>query len=203
LITKTHLSFSSYFIPRLIVTMSSSDKSGPQIPPAADGDVQSGAGKGVYVNQPTVRPDMIMAANNARNPANKPVDIDGKRKWTYNLFGCFDAFGKCCVALWCPCLIYSENKSRMRALHYSGQPHPTGGDLLSGDCCIYGLLACGCGSGWILDCILRAEEREREKISGDCCTDWLVSCFCVSCGQIQLSRELEAEEKFLMNEFIA
>jgi len=170
-----------------------------QIPPPAYSGGQYGADKGGYINQqPTLQPDRIMAPINACNPANKPYAIDGKREWTYPLCGCCDVLDTCCVSFWCPCLIYSENKSRMRALQFTGQPHPKGGNLLSRDCFIYGLMSWGFGGGWIFNCILRGEERDRARIAGNCCTDCLVSVFCASCGQVQVNRELVAEEKCFM-----
>lgn len=48
-----------------------------------------------------------------------------------------------------PCVIYSQNKTRLEHLERQGYPHPTGGESFGGDCCIYYLVA-GLGCHCIL-----------------------------------------------------
>ena len=59
-----------------------------------------------------------------------------------------------CMSMWCPCIVYSKNKQRLRSLKTQGTPLPGGGDTFDGDCCIYTLLDM-CGLGCILQVCLR------------------------------------------------
>ena len=62
-----------------------------------------------------------------------------------------------CVAWWCPCIVYGQNKTRLEYLDKTGQAHPDGGESFGNDCLIHGLLTCCGGWGWILQ--VRTPER--------------------------------------------
>ena len=54
-----------------------------------------------------------------------------------------------CFAAWCPCIVYSRNRQRLRSLQYQGIPLPSGTEANDAQCCIYcGLLLVG--YGWVL-----------------------------------------------------
>lgn len=109
-----------------------------------------------------------MSTGGNRNALNKPFDSKGEREWSHGFCDCFGDFGTCkfychsaliqqwwtthfpgCISWFFPCIIYSQNKTRLEALERTGQPHPSGGDSIGGDCCIHaGLTFCGCG--WVL-----------------------------------------------------
>lgn len=56
-----------------------------------------------------------------------------------------------CVACWCPCLTYAQNKSRLEYLERSGgAPHPEGGEMINTDTIIFGAVHCITGFGWLL-----------------------------------------------------
>lgn len=115
-----------------------------------------------------VAPMQVLGGN--RNAKNCPVGSDGKRDWSHGLCDCFGSCGTCtliqhsylyvsnqlsnhlsvgCMSIWCPCIVYSKNKQRLRNLKTHGTPLPGGGDTCDGDCCLY----CGLGLfglGWVL-----------------------------------------------------
>ena len=49
--------------------------------------------------------------------------------------------------MWCPCVVYSKSRQRLRHLENQGTPLPGGGETFDGHCCIYGVLG---GYSWIM-----------------------------------------------------
>jgi Cys-rich protein (TIGR01571 family) len=171
---------------------------------------------------------MQIASNT--NPRNLPLDSDGKRDWSHSLFGCFSDWGTCMfaqssfllgcrtlisftglTATFCPCILYSQNGSRLNHLAYQGSPHPSGGDAFTGACFGYTVTACvgvscflqvrlsvpigsRCQNLITTQSIQRGNTRARYRISGNGCTDLLAACCCHICDLVQESREIELEE---------
>jgi len=134
-----------------------------------------------------------MSAGGNKNALNLPVGPDGKRDWSYGLFDCFSVCGLCCFAAWCPCIVYSRNRQRLRSLQYQGIPLPSGTETNDAQCCIYcGLLIAG--YGWVLQIRTREEIRERYGIRSSPINDCLVSWCCNPCSLTQERREIELEE---------
>ncbi|KAI0286348.1 PLAC8 family-domain-containing protein [Russula brevipes] len=133
-----------------------------------------------------------MSLGGNRNALNCPIGPDGKRDWSHGLFGCFSAFGVCCVSCWCPCIVFSKNKQRIHSLE-QGTPLRGGGDTFDDQCCIHGCLSV-LGYGWIMQISTRGHVRDRYRIAGggvgDCCASWC----CTPCALTQESREIELEE---------
>ncbi|KAF8467966.1 PLAC8 family-domain-containing protein [Russula ochroleuca] len=115
-----------------------------------------------------------------KNANNCPIDADGKRNWSFGLFGCFSSWGLCCHAYWCSWADRSKNKQRLRHLQIHGTPLPGGGKL--------GILGL---KGVVKN---RTEARERYGIRGSAFGDCLTMCFCHSCAVTQLRQEIELEE---------
>jgi Cys-rich protein (TIGR01571 family) len=122
-----------------------------------------------------------------------PIGPDGKRGWTYGLMSCSDRCGLYCCATWCPCVVYSKTRQRLRSLQYQGHPLAGGGDRYSDHCCIYTALLF-IGHPWIMQVQPRAEIRERYAIRGNIINDWLASLCCNPCALTQERREVEVEE---------
>jgi hypothetical protein len=75
----------------------------------------------------------------------------GQRQWSYDLLDCFGDFGTCCLATWCPFIVYQQVKNRLDYLRMHERPDPErGGSGFGSDCCLYLLLNCCCRLGWIL-----------------------------------------------------
>lgn len=73
-----------------------------------------------------------------------------ERSWSNDFFDCFSACGTCCLATWCPCMVYQQVKNRLDHMQRAGRPDPErGGSGCGGDCCLYGTLTACCGLGWI------------------------------------------------------
>ncbi|KZT22704.1 PLAC8-domain-containing protein [Neolentinus lepideus HHB14362 ss-1] len=146
--------------------------------------------------QPMATQGMSFSPGGNRNAKSLPYDSNGEREWSNGICGCFDSFGTACLAIWCPCIAYSRNKSRVEYLEKKGVAHPDGGDSCTGDCCCYTTLGLF-GFGWILQMGTRAAVRTRYRIKGggfgDCCTAWCCTC----CELTQESQELELEEQSL------
>ncbi|KAJ6491132.1 PLAC8-domain-containing protein [Mycena sanguinolenta] len=129
-----------------------------------------------------------------RNAAGKPLDSNGKREWSHGLCGCFEDFGTCCYACWCPCIVHGKNTQRLGHLNSNGRPDGDGGSCCSGSCFGYCLLA-SCGLQWILQCSARGDTRQRYGIDGGGCGDCCTTFCCSLCDLVQVSREIELEEK--------
>jgi len=122
-------------------------------------------------------------------------DANGERDWNNGLLDCFGDCGTCCLAYFCPCIVYQQVKTRIDHLQANGRPDPQhGGSGFGGDCFIHGLLTGCCGLGWVLQMSTRATLRTRYKIRGGGCTDCLAAFCCMPCELTQESRELEVEE---------
>ncbi|KAJ7173616.1 PLAC8 family-domain-containing protein [Mycena filopes] len=130
-----------------------------------------------------------------RNAAGKPLNSNGKREWSNGLCGCFEACGTCCHACWCPCIVHGKNKQRLNHLQGQGSPDPDGGSCCSGACWGHCLLTSFLGAGFVLQCMNRGDVRGRYGIEGGCCGDCCGSFCCGPCDLVQVSREIELEEK--------
>jgi len=122
-------------------------------------------------------------------------DANGQREWSNDLLDCFGDCGTCCLAYFCPCVVYQQVKQRLDHLQRDGRPDPElGGSGCGGDCCLYGTVLAFCGIGWVFQIGTRSSIRTRYRIRGGGFTDCLASCLCVPCELTQSSRELEVEE---------
>ncbi|KAF9480727.1 PLAC8-domain-containing protein [Pholiota conissans] len=147
--------------------------------------------------QPT--PQMTIGAGN-RNAKGLPVDADGKRDWSFPLFGCLGDMSKCCWACWCPCIIHSQTRRRLDHLNRNGVPDPNPDKKINGDSVVYALIEAAFDMGWVLQIATRKDIRTRYNIRGsatsDCCTPFC----CTACDLVQGAREVELEELSFKNE---
>ncbi|KAF8524477.1 PLAC8-domain-containing protein [Gautieria morchelliformis] len=146
-----------------------------------------------YQMQPGPTPQMMVAGGN-RNVKNLPFNAAGEREWSNGFCSCCDDCGTCFLSAFCPCIVYSQNKSRVEHLERQGYPHPDGGASCTGDCCVHCLLA-GFGFGWVLQMGARSAIRLRYRIAGGAFGDCCAACCCTPCELTQGSRELELEER--------
>ncbi|KAH9957326.1 PLAC8 family-domain-containing protein [Russula dissimulans] len=137
-----------------------------------------------------------MAVGGNKNSLNCQIGPDGKREWSHGLFDCFSTCGLCCWAAWCPCVVYSKNKQRLRHLRYQGTSLPGGGEPCDDHCYIHGGLTL-LGYGWVLQVHERAEARDRYGIRGSAAGDCFTSWCCRPCALTQERREIELEENSL------
>lgn len=101
--------------------------------------------------------------------------------WQNGLCGCFDDCGSCCLGIWCPCILYGQNKSA------------TTGEGCIGGCCTFFCLQVF--AGFLIPCVAAGNRSTIRQIYGlpaqpcdDCCT----YCFCGACALCQESRELKS-----------
>jgi len=161
---------------------------------------------GVITQEPKQQPPMSYSNFNGRqssaqdplNPLARRKDANGERDWNYGLCDCFQTFGTCCYACWCPCMVYGETKSKVQYLQVHGRPHPKGGDSCGAWTWAYCILHSFCYVGPCFQCMLRGEVRQRHRIKGNPFTDFLSSCCCGPCEQTQELREVEDEERVLL-----
>lgn len=107
-----------------------------------------------HYNQPPMQqqpqatqPMALTPGGGNRNALNKPYDQSGQRDWSHGLCDCCGDAATCVFAWCCPCMVYSQNKSRLQHLAQQGTPHPKGGEMFGGDCAIHALLlyfGCAC-----------------------------------------------------------
>ncbi|KAL7410793.1 PLAC8 family-domain-containing protein [Mrakia frigida] len=131
-----------------------------------------------------------------RNAMGLPHDVDGRRDWSHSIFSCFDRPETCCLSCWCPCVMYSRNKSRLHHLSEFNVKHPQGGDSVSSDCFLHCCLNTVVGLGWLLQIGTRGATRDRYKIQGGACEDCVSIWACNPCTITQETREIELEEQF-------
>ncbi|KAI8816952.1 PLAC8 family-domain-containing protein [Fimicolochytrium jonesii] len=101
------------------------------------------------------------------------------KDWTFGLFDCFGDCGSCCLAMFCPCIVYGKNKQSLNK-----------SDGCGGDCCIYCITNPCCsacvGAGG------RASIRSKFNITGDGCSDCMAHWCCMPCALTQEKREIDA-----------
>jgi Cys-rich protein (TIGR01571 family) len=86
-----------------------------------------------------------------------------KRDWNHGLLDYCDDHSTCCLALYCPCIVYQQVKQRIEHLRQIGQPDPAhGGSGCGFDCCLHCILSAGC-AGWALQ--VRHDTIHREYIN--------------------------------------
>ncbi|KAH9993560.1 PLAC8 family-domain-containing protein [Russula vinacea] len=141
-------------------------------------------------------PMQVGGGGGNRNAKNCPVDGDGKRDWSFSLWDCSDRGDLYCWSVWCPCVVYSKNKQRLRSLQNQGTPLPGGGERYDKECCIYGALTV-IFLGWTRQVRTRTEIRERYGIRGDSSEDCTTSLCYQQLALIQERREIELEENSL------
>jgi Cys-rich protein (TIGR01571 family) len=149
-------------------------------------------------NQAQPMPQSGMNPKGPGGPAGAQYDANGERDWSNGLLDCFGDCGTCCLAYFCPCLVYQQVKNRITYLNLNGRPDPQrGGSGFGGDCILWGALTGCCGLGWVLQMSTRATLRTRYRIRGGGCTDCLAAGCCMPCELTQESRELDVEEGYL------
>ncbi|KAI0064859.1 PLAC8-domain-containing protein [Artomyces pyxidatus] len=129
-----------------------------------------------------------------RNALNKSMGKDGQREWSFGLCSACGDCGTCCMAWWCPCIVYGKNRQRLDYLQTRGVPRPDGGETFNSHCMLDCLLGC-VGIGWVLNIGTRSDVRARYRIRGSVCGDCCVAYWCVPCDLVQEHRELELEER--------
>ncbi|KAG8916290.1 hypothetical protein FRC02_004071 [Tulasnella sp. 418] len=153
----------------------------------------------IQQQQPQPTPPMQPTASGLggnRNFLNKPLDQDGNREWSHGLCSCTEQCGTCCLAEFCPCMVYNQNRSRRGHLERNGIPHPQGGETCGRDAWLYTVLTLGCmGAGVFLLISDRGVIRKRYSISGNLSTDCVTAWLCHACALTQQARELELEEQ--------
>jgi len=128
------------------------------------------------------------------NALNRPFDSQGEREWSFKLCDCCgDGWTVCMKSTFCPCVIYSQNKTRLDHLEREGRPHPDGGDSCGTDCLIYYCLG-SINWSWLLQMAERTRLRRRYSIEGSGFGDCCESFWCGCCANIQAARELALEE---------
>lgn len=164
----------------------------PTLPPPAK---TAGTRVRVVRIQPPPTPPMHTNGG-SKNALRKPVDQRGHREWSYDLTDCVGDCGTCCFALFCPCIVFSKNKTRLEHLKETGERHPDRGTGFTRDC-FYHFLLCAVCCNCLIQSGVRSKIRSRYRISdvgSDCCTGLC----CTSCELTQESRELELEEESLI-----
>ena len=177
---------------------------------------------------------MIRPVGN-KNALDREVGADGLRDWSYGLLDCCAVPRLCtttnsigpsllflfffetpffsgCWATFCPCIVYGQNKQRLRHLHHRHRPLAGGGDNFNQHCRAYCCMAVPCFY-WVFQVCRngldskqvpvlrgaqmgsRADIRNRYDIRGDSVEDCLSSLCCRSCALAQERREIELEEK--------
>jgi Cys-rich protein (TIGR01571 family) len=173
-----------------------------------------------------------------RNALNREIGEDGLRDWSFGLFDCcstgrlcnktypigpsflyaltwtlfFFSFVTGCSATFCPCVVYGQNRQRLRQLHRHATPLQGEGERCNQDCRLYCCMAVPCFF-WVFQVCSewwtsglhvesrgiqmgsRSDIRNRYDIRGESHEDCLNSLCCRPCALTQESREIELEEK--------
>ncbi|KAH9962162.1 PLAC8 family-domain-containing protein [Russula dissimulans] len=135
-----------------------------------------------------------MLSGGNRNALNREIGTDGLRDWSFGLFNFCSACNLCCWATFCPCVVYGQNKQRLRHLQREGAALPSGAKRVSEDCRGFCCMALPCFY-WVFQMGSRTDVRNRYDIGGGPLKDFFDSVCCLPCALTQESREIELEEK--------
>ncbi|XP_021362857.1 cornifelin homolog A-like isoform X1 [Mizuhopecten yessoensis] len=121
-----------------------------------------------YNQQPTTSVTNVIVTQ--PEPASNPLmltGLQGHRKWTTGLFGCFDDIPMCLLTLCCLPFVECKNASRLE------------------ECCCIPY----CVPGGTI--IVRARLRTIGGIQGSVCNDCMTLACCGPCAVCQMSREMD------------
>ncbi|GAA5885768.1 hypothetical protein JCM3774_001120 [Rhodotorula dairenensis] len=131
-----------------------------------------------------------------QQPQQQQLQHGQPREWSTGLCSCGDNFGEFCVSCWCPCIGYSQYKTRLESLQLNGTAIPPGQAPSCGPPgVLYLAVHCLTGLGFIFDFMARTEIRTRYNISGNAIGDCCAAYCCIPCVQSQHSREIRLEEE--------
>ncbi|KAL6714797.1 hypothetical protein ACLMJK_007057 [Lecanora helva] len=107
--------------------------------------------------------------------------------WRYGLFDCFSPMNTCCLAYWCPCILFGRTKHA-----FEGDPNAS---ACNGSCCAWTALAMLLNPAQsLLQMSQRGAMRQRYGIESNSLNDCLLSCCCGCCTLIQEDKELRSHE---------
>ncbi|CAG8514495.1 8868_t:CDS:2 [Ambispora leptoticha] len=96
--------------------------------------------------------------------------------WKHGLFDCFNNMGDCCLACWCPCIIYGKTKSKA-----------DGSDETAQCCCFFCAMCIGF---WCcLGTVNRGDLRNKKNIQGGLIEDAAIWWCCTPCALVQEHQE--------------
>ncbi|POY76131.1 hypothetical protein BMF94_0854 [Rhodotorula taiwanensis] len=148
--------------------------------------------------QPSATARMLVGG--ARNSMAQEVGLDGMRDWNHELCSCHEAPALTAAACFCPCLVYSANRSRLTHLAATGQPNPAP-QHIGLWCGLYALAPQLGGIGQAaMQFVSRFQTRQRYSIRGNMVEDALIGTFCTTCSLVQEARELQDEEEALQQQ---
>jgi len=101
-------------------------------------------------------------------------------KWSFGLCDCCCPVSTCCLATWCPCILYGKTYAREH-----GDPDSNG---VNSNCLAYYLLTC-IGGACIIQFIGRGATRERYGIQGSTCGDFCAAWCCGCCVLVQEEKD--------------
>ncbi|KAH9807922.1 PLAC8 family-domain-containing protein [Melampsora americana] len=145
------------------------------------------------INQPAYQVPMSMNQPQDEKLGMQPMSLETRprRAWRHGLCQCHQECGTTCLSIWCPCMVYGRNHSKLSYMKIHNEPHPTGGDSCGPMSWLFTAVNCSLAAGWILQFIQRGEIRERYLIEGSACGDFCGACWCMCCQQVQEARELQ------------
>ncbi|KAK8931122.1 Cell number regulator 10 [Platanthera zijinensis] len=101
-------------------------------------------------------------------------------RWSTGLFDCFEDFGTCCLAFFCPCITFGRIAEII----------DRGSTSCGVDGGLYALLLCSTGCHWMYSCFYRSKMRTLFFLEEGPCADCLVHLCCETCALAQEYREL-------------
>ncbi|KAF2239175.1 hypothetical protein EV356DRAFT_563295 [Viridothelium virens] len=105
------------------------------------------------------------------------------RKWHTRSTGCLWPVTTCCLAVWCPCVLFSR-------IHHRTRKDRTMSDFkIVNTTCILWCGAATLGLQWIPQLMQRADLRQKYNIQGDWMSDLFCAFCCNCCDMIQQEKE--------------
>ncbi|KAI9825683.1 MAG: hypothetical protein M1832_001027 [Thelocarpon impressellum] len=103
--------------------------------------------------------------------------------WQNGFWDCFSPSDICCMAYWCPCILFGKTQERIK------DPSLANYDTFNPNCMVWGAL-CACG-GWqfIYHMIKRGEMRAHYNLDGSGAGDCLRPYCCPCCTIMQEEKE--------------
>ncbi|KAF2250060.1 PLAC8-domain-containing protein [Trematosphaeria pertusa] len=107
-----------------------------------------------------------------------------KQEWHHSGASCCSPIGTCCLAWWCPCILFGRTRYRTK-----NNGNMSGHSCCNGSCAAFCGLMC-LGVPFILPWINRGDMRAKYHLKGNGCTDCLCACCCTPCDMVQQEKEV-------------
>ncbi|KAH0607196.1 uncharacterized protein H6S33_003184 [Morchella sextelata] len=117
-----------------------------------------------------------------------PNQQHGREEYQHGMCDCFSDIGTCCTGYWCPCILYSRTKHRVKT---SPDSNINEFKAFNPHCMAFCALA---PVAWVFTMLQRTRIREKYQLEGSIANDCGKAYCCGPCTLIQDEREVTKRE---------